>query len=193
MSGGVNLLNLGEKIRNLRKEKAIKMVELAEMTGLSQSFLSQVENGVTNPSVSALQRIALALGVSTAYFFDRENNGVMAGIAGQGVVRKNQRKGLLYPDSNITYQLLSPDLQGPIEFLYITAPPGSSTGEYNFVHQGMEYVLVLKGKMELTFGQETHHLEEGDSACFASSLPHHWKNVGDEELVAVVAVTPPSF
>ncbi|PKM82021.1 MAG: XRE family transcriptional regulator [Firmicutes bacterium HGW-Firmicutes-14] len=183
---------VGEKIRQIRTEKEITMTELAKRTGFSQSYLSQVERNLINPSVGALQKIAKELALPTAYFFQNtdEINNKQSPVR---VVKKNQRKGLVYPESQMKYQLLSPDLQGPIELLFITASPGGDTGEDEFVHIGHEYGVVLKGIMEVYVGGEKFLLEPGDSICFDSSLPHKWRNVGDEELEAVWAVTPPSF
>ena len=183
---------VGEKIREIRMGKEITMTELARRTGFSQSYLSQVERNLINPSVGALQKIAREFALPTAYFFQNSNEMTVKNSA-VAVVRKDHRKGLVYPTSHMKYQLLSPDLKGPIEFLYITAAPGADTGDDDFEHVGQECGVVLKGIMEIFVGDEKFLLEPGDSICFDSSLPHKWRNVGEEELEAVWAVNPPSF
>jgi transcriptional regulator with XRE-family HTH domain len=187
------LVLLCDKIRQKRKEAGKKVSEMAEATGFSSSYISQIERGLTNPSVVALQKIAQALDLPTAYFFEAEQTDKLKNGSNVGIVRKNERKGLLYPSSNIQYQLLSPDLQGAIEFLLIKAPPGTITGEEPFVHHGQEYGIILQGRMEIWVGSNKYVLEEGDSIVFNSSEPHRWGNCGDTELVAVWAVNPPSF
>lgn len=183
---------IGKKIRNLRKKNKTTMVELARLTGFSQSYLSQIERGKVKPSVGALQKISYAFGIPMASFFEteeeKEDNGNTA-----SVVQKHQRKGLVYPESRVKYQLLTPDLKGNLEVLYITAAPGGSSGAYSFEHQGEECGFIVQGIMEITVGGKEYRLEPGDAITFKSSEPHSWKNVGDGELIAYWSVTPPSF
>lgn len=186
-------MHIGGKIRKKRTALGVKLIDIANQTGYSQSYLSQVERGIVNPSVVALQKIADSFGLSTAYFFESNDDPLDTKNEVTGMVRKKERKGLLYPGSNIVYQLLSPDLQGTIEFLMITAPPGSSTGDEPFIHEGQEWGVILKGTMEIWVKDVQYILEEGDSVTFDSSQPHRWSNCGDKELVAVWVVTPPSF
>lgn len=103
-------MQLGKKIRSLRKELGKSLEDLAKESGLSIGLLSQIERDITGPSVESLWKIAKALNVSMNYFFDNyeENN---------PVVRKNERKQLKLPNSNVTYELLSPNLNRKIEFL----------------------------------------------------------------------------
>lgn len=183
---------LCEKIRSKRLESGVKLADVAKRTGFSPSYLSQIERGLITPSVAALQKISAAFDLPTAFFFEADEQEKPKNSS-VGIVRKNERKGLMYPSSNIGYQLLSPDLQGKIEFLYITAPPGSCTGDEPFVHEGQEYGVILKGAMEIWIGDTSHILNEGDSIVLDCSSPHRWRNCGDVELIAVWAVTPPSF
>lgn len=193
---------LGENLKKLRKQKNVTMVELAQKSGHSQSYISQLERGLINPTVGALQKIASVLGVPTAFFFHDEEH--MVGSNNQmtdpdeprvKIVHPNKRKELVYPSSNIRYQLLSPDLKGPVEFMLITAPPKASTGDENFIHDGFEYGFILKGSMQVCINDsEVYLLKKGDSILFSSSTPHKWCNPSDtEELQAVWAVSPPSF
>lgn len=185
-------IDIGSKIRQKRIELGVKIIDIAKKTGYSQSYLSQIERGIVNSSVVALQKIADSLGLPTAYFFESDEPSKPKNDS-LGVVRKRERKGLLYPGSNISYQLLSPDLQGKTEFLMISAPPSSSTGEEPFIHEGQESGIILQGTMEVWVGDIKTILEEGDSITFDSSQPHRWSNCGHDELIAVWVVTPPSF
>ncbi len=188
----MDMMHIGKEIRALRKDKKITMVELAKLTDFSQSYLSQIERGKVNPSVSALQKISHAFGIPMAYFFENkikpENNESTA-----TVVKIDQRKGLVYPSSGVQYQLLTPNLKGNLEVLYITAEPGGETGRDKFMHDGEECGFVVQGIMEITVGNSTHRLNPGDAITFSSSEPHSWKNVSEEKLIAYWSVTPPSF
>jgi quercetin dioxygenase-like cupin family protein len=177
----------------------MRIVDLAELVGVSPSYISQVERALVHPSVGSLQKIACALGLHVADFFTEEDGHQAASAQREPsdtqprVVRAGQRKGMIYAGSNVVYQLLSPDLRGNIEFLMIKGPPGSSSGDTNFQHEGEECGIVLQGRMTYRVGDTTVVLEPGDSIYFNSKLPHRWWNAGDEDLVAVWAVTPPSF
>ncbi len=183
---------IGERLRDYRKKKKITTVELAAKTGFSQSYLSQLERGKIKPSVGALQKISHVFGVPMAMFFEQEQTeeNVRNNVT---VVRPEQRKGLIYPKSGVKYQLLTPDLKGKLEVLYITAAPGGETGDEKFEHGGEECGYVLQGTMEVTVGDEKFILYPGDSIAFESTKPHSWKNIGNVELVAFWCVTPPSF
>lgn len=192
-------MNLGEKTKNFRKQKAMSIAELGKKSNLSPSYISQMERGLVFPSVAALQKIASGLGLHVADFFDdiesAKKNGTKSDIGDSGfqIVRKNSRKGLTYAGSNVLYQMLTPDLKRNIELLLIKAPPGSDSGLENFLHEGEECGVILQGKMEYWINGSTVILEEGDSVYFKSNLPHRWKNMGENELVAIWAITPPSF
>lgn len=177
---------LGEKIRKKRIEKNMSLKELAEKIDLTASFLSQVERELAEPSITSLRKIAEALDVPIFYFLlDDEQH--------SPVVRKNQRKVLRFPQSHLTYELLSPDLNRQMEVLIGRLDPGAASGEADSTHPGEECILVLEGKMDIKIGEETYTLEEGDSIYYFASIPHFLYNSGDKPLVFLSVITPPRF
>jgi mannose-6-phosphate isomerase-like protein (cupin superfamily) len=74
--------------------------------------------------------------------------------------------------------------------LWIVMPPGSDSGEWPFVHQGEECGVILQGELETTIGGQTYRLGAGDSIYHDSTLPHQSRNVGDIDVIMVVAKTP---
>lgn len=177
---------LGEKIRKKRSEKNLSLKELAEKIGLTASFLSQVERELAEPSITSLRKIAEALDVPIFYFLLDNNDP-------SPVVRKNNRKILRFPATQLTYELLSPDLNRQMEVLIARLEPGAAGGEEDSTHPGEECILVLEGKMKLTVGEDTYYLEEGDSIYYFASIPHSLKNNGDTQLVFLSVITPPRF
>lgn len=191
--------NVGEKIRQQRLLHNLRIVDLADKVSMSASYISQVERGLLQPSVGSLQKIARALDLHVADFF-RDANGSSSEKPrsdsidnGPRVVKADRRKGLVYANTDVHYQLLSPDLKGNIELLLIKAPPGGESGGPDFVHDGEECGVVISGQMTYTVGDSVVVLDTGDSVYFTSSLPHRWKNTSSEELIAIWAVSPPSF
>lgn len=183
--------DLGDRIRKIRKEKNLTINELSKKCSLSHSYISQVERNGANPSVGSLKEIANGLGVTLVDFFENDKDKIKGNSA--EVIRENRHKKLFQPDTEIQYKLLSPDLQGDIEFLLIIGPARSNSGEEQFNHIGEEYGYIIEGVMDVYVDGKKYILEEGDSIKFNSSKPHRWENSTDEKFVAVWAVHPPSF
>lgn len=183
--------DIGSKIREIRKQNGMSLEEIARKCSMSYSFMSQVERNNANPSIGSLKKIADALGVSIVDFFESEEGDVKKNSV--DVLRKNEHKTLYRPDTRIKYTLLSPNLQGNIEFLLIAGPSGSTSGATEFQHIGEEYGVIITGVMDIFVDGKKYTLREGDSLRFDSSRPHRWENPSDEEFIAVWAVYPPSF
>ncbi|MEW6661592.1 MAG: helix-turn-helix domain-containing protein [Bacillota bacterium] len=177
---------LGETIRRIRAEKGLSLRELADMTELTPSFLSQVERDLAEPSITSLRKIADALGVPIFYF-------LMDNEKPSPVVRKNERKALKMPESHLVYELLVPDLNRSMEVWMGRLAPGAVSCDTPLSHQGEECIVVLQGKMEVQLGEETHVLDEGDTIYYFGAVPHKLKSVGDQELVFLSTITPPLF
>ena len=193
-------LSLGAKIRERRKARKFTLNELADMSGISPSFLSQIERDQANPSVTTLHDVAAALGYPLASFFE-EPDDVSPARATQTkaepaakVVRADRRKTLIYPGSGIRNELLSPDLNRDLQMMWVVIPPGADTGDEPLIHEGEECGVVLQGQIEIWVGDDEHYiLGPGDSIYQKSTIPHRSRNCGDEDVIIVVAITPPSF
>ncbi len=177
---------MGKKIRNLRKASALSLAELAQKIDKTSSYLSQIERGLAEPSLSALRQISEALNTPIFYFLvdEKEYN---------TVVRKDERKKLEIPNSNIDIELISASRNRQIEMIEATLEVGAETTREEKTNEGEECILVQKGELQIEIGDEEYHLLEGDSIYFLSSLPHRISNVGNEELVFISAITPPNL
>lgn len=183
-------LDVGEKIRLLRKSRQVTLKDLAERTALSIGYLSQVERNLSSPSVNVLRDIATALGVNISWFFEAPEQSP----AGEErfIVRKDNRRKLRFR-SGITDSLLTPNLNGQIELLLSRFEPGASSGEEPYTHNGEEAGVVMTGQLELWIDGERFLLSEGDSFNFPSSAPHRYRNPGEIESVVIWSITPPSY
>ena len=177
---------LGQKIRKMRQNKGLKLAGLAAMIKKTPSYLSQVERGLAEPSITALREICRALEVPLFYFFvdDRQQS---------ALVRKEQRRVLNFPDAKISFELISPDINHQMELIEFHLKPGASTGPTPQSHSGEECSLVLEGEMEIQVGEQFYTLERGDSIYYQASIPHRITNIGEGELVFISAITPPNF
>lgn len=197
---------LGQQIRRVRLQRDLTATELAHRADVSRSLISQIERGRASPSVEVLCRIARTLEVQVGALFGESpqvpapflsassGNGRCAnGPSVARVVRRNERKVLSLPSSKVRYELLSPSLQGRLEFVRIEIGPGDASPAEGYSHEGEESLVMLSGKGRLQYGDQEHELEEGDAITFDSSVPHRLVNPSDRPIVAISAGTPPSF
>lgn len=179
----------GREVRALRKARALSLTQLSEATELSVGYLSQIERNISTPSPKALGAIARALGVTVGWFFGSGDTGpeTEKGI----VVRRRNRRQIIFREGFVDY-LLSPNLEGSLELILSRFQRGASTGD-KYTHRGEEGGIVLKGRLEITVGERTFTLNEGDSFSFLSSEPHGYRNVYEGETVVMYAITPPTY
>lgn len=182
----------GARIRSLRKLKGLTLMQLSQRTGLSHGYLSQIERGISQPSVASLVEIAQALGVTMQWLFSdpKEASGDTRQEPHERLVRKGQRVEIEYQDG-IVDQLLTPRSNNNLEVIYSVCPPGTRSESYS--HKGHEALLVLTGRLALDVAGETYLLEEGDCISFSSSEPHAHHNIGDTDATLLWFVTPASF
>ena len=191
--------DLGENLRFIRLQKKMTLQELSQMSKVSKSQLSQIERNVSVPTVAKLQKIAEALNVNFSKLLPENGNSSNNAYPVNNkendnqikVVRKNERKKIIMP-WGATYEMLCPDLQHKIEFIYLHYPVGTRVEE-QYTHEGEECGVVLEGRFKGTFGAKEVILEPGDSIYYDSTIPHYWEAIGDTDVRAIWAITPPSF
>lgn len=193
----INLQTIGTQIRQHRKARGLTLTELAEACEISTSFLSQVERDQANPSVATLYGIAKALNIPIASFFNNSALGNNNGAKAQQqpfvhLIQKDQRKVIVYPGSGIRTELLLSSLRETLQMIWIVMPPGTDSGEVPFVHEGEECGVILQGTIKTWVGDEVYILHPGDSIYHKSTIPHRSQNIGDDEVIMVVAKTSPS-
>ena len=197
MSGGKRLSKLaakaepamdvavGQRIRDLRRTRAMSLEAVAARTDLSIGFLSQIERGLSSPSLRVLATLADVLGVGIAGLFGAKDNDAAAPDA--IVTRERQRAELNLWRTGISKQLLSPaGSEGRLNLFLVHMEPGGSTGDELYTHDGEEAGLVIEGEMKLTVDAESWTLKHGDSFRFASRRPHRFSNPsGDSKAVVL--------
>ena len=179
---------IGQYLRRERLEKGYTLEKLAETTGLSRSYLSNIERNVNSPTINTLRTIVDALGVSLSRLFreiDRERH-VMT--------RPDQRVELTRAGvEGVTYALLNPNPVGRLEMMMLEVAPGASSGDRPHTHSGEEVGVLLSGELDYWVDGVLYHLRPGDSVSFESTTPHRYHNPGKVPAVCVWAETPPGF
>jgi len=180
---------VGVKIKRLREERGMTLRSMANKLGISASFLSQVESGKASPSLVTLKNISDVLSTTIGNLMGDngrvETNPVVK--SGEGTHVREIGKGI------DLFLLTSRDLNKQMEPLLFKLKKGAVSGMRSYSHFGQEFVLVLRGSMEITLNDMAYVLKKGDSIYFNSSVPHAFRNIGKEITEAVWVVTPPSF
>jgi transcriptional regulator with XRE-family HTH domain len=170
------VISLGQRIKGLRAERALQQRQLAEKAGLTPSMLSQIESGRLTPSLHTLGRVAGALGVSIGSLFESTPNGRLH------VSRKADYPVVSFDGSSEKWAVLGAGLfQGKIRAVVSTLGPRSKgvRTEKVIIEPGqMKLFYVIEGKVGLSYHDEVHVLEAGDSAYLDGGSPHGWENLG---------------
>src|SRR2546421_2247052 len=180
-------VDVGERLRALRQFRRCTLRTIAARSGLSESFLSQVERGRSSASIASLRRIALALGVSIADLFEPD------GPPAARVLRRDDRPALAFGVLGRKL-LLTPRPLHHLEVFVGELEVGGSTGDQLYAHgDSEELFVVLSGTVQLELEGEVFELERGDSIDYRSSTPHRAANVGDELAEVMWIISPPSY
>jgi transcriptional regulator with XRE-family HTH domain len=177
--------HIGERIKRLRLKKSMGLVELGKHTGLSASFLSQLETGRVVPTLRNLARIAMVFSKDLSYFFESEPQSVFR------VHRKKERVRL--PQTGVehpTYFFESlgymvPDRHmDPYYAQFIPLEKGQEPRAH--MHPGYEFLFVLEGSLDLRHGDQHTTLETGDAVYFDASTPHSYWCQGKKPADALI-------
>ena len=178
--------NIGGKIKRLRRSLNKRLKDVAEDSGLSISFLSQVERGVNAISLYSLERVAAALGVKTGYFLDTPS-------AFDNCLLRNYQRTYTYADGSLIYQQLNhpaPELQlCPVEVTVLPFDPKRPSQV--LPHKGEEFIYVLEGVLTVILGDQTYELNPGDAMHYQSAVPHDWRNYSGRTVRLLSVNTPP--
>lgn len=183
----MNLVFLSQRIRDFRKKRGLTLEQLAERSQLTQSVLSKVENSRVTPSLAALGRIAEALGVSLSELVSGidEKRGLIIVRKGESAPVSRDRQNRTF-----TYRSLAPAKHRKLmEPLLVEIPPRGQARKELLSHQGEEFILVLKGAIEIDCGGDRTRLASGDCAYLDSTEAHRVTNPSGTaaEILCVIA------
>ncbi len=173
---------LGGVVRRLREGQGLTLRAVAERTGFSASFLSQVENDQASPSISSMERIAAALGVTLSEFFQTAERESVAKI-----VRASARQTLYSQWSRARIEsLASGELNGRLHPVVVTMKPGGSSGKRPHPAPFEEFALVLSGSVVLTTEDSEQVLGTGDAVTIRAGALRRWHNPTQEPTQVIV-------
>ena len=179
---------VGADIRALRKSRSITLSELAERLGRSVGFVSQIERGLSEPSINDLRNIAEVFEVPLSFLFG-ENGGDP--VEAKFIVRAGGRRQLGSTEGGLVEELLSPDLSGSFEIVRSEFAPNSSLKK-PARRDTEEAGYVISGILELEIDGSWHVLEAGDSFRFAGE-PYRWRNRSNQAAIVIWVISPPTY
>ncbi|AEH88262.1 helix-turn-helix domain-containing protein [Mesorhizobium opportunistum] len=179
---------LASDIRALRRVRGLTLAEIALKLGRSVGWLSQVERGLSTPSVGDLRAFAELFGVPISLFFSHE---VPVESERGVVVRAGRRRSLGTSESGLVEELLSPDLSGSFEMVRSIFAAGAEM-KTEQLRPTEEAGYIASGIFEIEIAGVWHRLGEGDSFRFEGK-PYRWRNPGTEPAVVIWVVSPPVY
>jgi len=174
--------SIGKKFLKLRRVKKLTLKNIANETGLSPQYISQVEKGEVMPPVSVILQLSRALEIDSGVLLREEKT-----RAGQQKTEDFQRR-----TEDYTYSNLTPEAQQKhLKAFKIYIDPKSVHKGVGYQHAGEEFVYVLEGKIEVMVGENRNVLKQGESLHFNSYIVHRLRNLGSEKAhLLVVLYTP---
>lgn len=200
--------NLGVRLKQARQKSGLSLREVARQLRVSPSFMSQMENGKSTPSVATLYSLAQLLEVTVDDLFNGEPDGAepvsrppvtlpshawWTGPVGRVSVTRPGRRKRLEMDTGVVWEQLATNTGADADFMRILYPPhSSSTNDRRMLqHSGSEYGYLLDGELEVTVGFDVFQLRAGDAIGFESSTPHLLTNKSDKPALGIWFVRHP--
>ena len=176
-------MEIGSKIKLLRLKCNLTQEELADRCELSKSFISQLENDYTSPSIETLNDIVTALGTNLKHFFDDKQEKI--------VFAKEDHFQREDEDSVVTW-LVTNSQKNEMEPILVELKP-NGISESDMPHEGEEFGYVLEGKIALLLGKKQFTCKKGEAFYYSAGIPHSIQNKGKNKAKFIWVSTPPNF
>jgi transcriptional regulator with XRE-family HTH domain len=179
-------MSLGTRLSALRRERGQSLVDVAEATGISASFVSLVERNKSNITITRLLRLAQHYGVRVSDLLDDD------GTSEPWIMRRNQQQHLDSSGEGIQVYLLAPPHKAMMPVVSTFEQGASMAGTQR--HQGDEWIWVVEGAIEVQVdGVDPFVLKAGDAAYYTGERAHSFRNVGPGRARLLGVVTPPNW
>lgn len=166
---------IGARLRQIRKGLNLSLADLSERSGVSIGALSQLERGLSQPSLRTVERISNAVGVPMYWLFEPPSD---ADEGDDVVVRKGYGAKLTVAAEGMEKTLVTPRSFAPMQLMLVEMEPGSKSSNEYYHHDGIDVGYVLTGSLNLEVDGKVYMLGAGDCFAFDSHLPHRFENRG---------------
>lgn len=179
--------SVGADIRALRKGRGLTLEALADDLGKSVGFLSQVERGISTPSIADLRALAQLFDIPLSFFLSPKSHRPEEA----GIIQRATDRRMIGEESDLIEELLSPDLSGSFEMLRSSFAPHSRSQDV-VSRPTEESGFILSGSFDLCISGKWHSLQTGDSFRFKDAKMQ-WANPSDEVCVILWVIAPPVY
>ncbi|CAN5682034.1 XRE family transcriptional regulator [soil metagenome] len=168
-------MQIGPRVRQIRNDRGLTLVDLAGRSGVSRAMLSKVERGERQPTLVTAVRIARGLDVTLSQLMEAERQQAVVHIPA------SQRRIMIDPQTGLERQHLFPTVPSSrLEFVRAILPPGGSTGDFEPHAAGVEqYMVVEQGRLRATLDGTERIVENGDALYFSADRRHRFDNAGN--------------
>lgn len=178
--------NLGQRIRKIRKEKGVTLIELSKKTGVAQATLSRIETGTMTGTVQSHERIAEALGVGLPELY----SGVDRRYEQMAVTKESERK-VTRQTKDVKIELLTQESsKKKITPLLLTLQNNSETQKESNERGVEKFLYVLEGDIRVKVDKEEYPLKSGETLYFDASFPHQYINDKAKSARLLLTVSP---
>lgn len=183
---------VGQRLRQLRKQRRLTLDVLASQTGFTKGYLSKIERGRKVPPIASLARISQALAIELADLLQPGSESESPEQPRISVVRSHERQRVVRGGSTFgyDYQALAHAITHKHMHPFIFTFPPHLLKEVHFEHEGEEMIFILSGTVEFEAGDTRVQLSPGDCVYFDASLPHRGRGINGEAKALVVIYTP---
>lgn len=173
---------IGKKLLKLRRDKKLTLKHLANETGLSTEYISQVEKGEKIPPVAVLLQLSRALGIDSSILLQEE----------KVIEKKKTQDDYRKRTEDYSYENLTPEARHKhLKAFRVFIDAKSDHKGVSYQHAGEEFHYVLKGKIEVMVGENKNILAPGDSLHFNSNIVHKLRNIGNSKAELLVVLYTP--
>lgn len=177
--------NVGARLKQVRKEHNLSQRELARRAGVTNGTISLIEKNQNSPSIAMLRKILEGVPMDLSSFFSSAEH------EKDKVFFTHAELTELSNDNRLSFLQVGDAKHHNLQILKETYKPGADTGKVMLRHLSTEGGVIIKGSIELTVGDHTQILKEGECYLFDSTIPHRFRNISDENCEMISACTPP--
>ncbi|MGD9568226.1 MAG: helix-turn-helix domain-containing protein [Sedimentibacter sp.] len=180
---------VGKKIRSIRKDKNLTIVELSEQINVTSGYISQIERDLISPSLAVLKRLSEALDIPMSVLFMEDNDQNIV------TIQKEERTKIKFGNINVELEFITPildkgDKTNSVEAFLFKLKPKTWVSKDTIIHESKICIYVLTGEIQCHIGQKTYTVYKGDSICVPERNGHMIYNSNDEESEALCIITP---
>lgn len=180
-------IDVGAHLRAVRQMHGLSQRELAKRAGVTNGTISLIEQNRVSPSVSSLRKVLSGIPMSLGDFFTTDFT-----ETGTAFYAADDLTEIGSGDVHLRL-VAGTRRDRAMSIMHETYAPGADTGNEMLTHDGEEGGVVVRGRIEITVGGERRELGPGDAYYFDSTVPHRFRNPGDEECEIISANSPATF